>query len=98
MSTLVSIILNCYNGAEFLKETLESIKVQTFSDYEIIFVDNCSVDSSAEIAQQFDNRLKYFKTDKHVKLGEARNVALSKCSGEYIAFIDADDLWKQQKL
>lgn len=56
----VSIILNCRNGAEYLKDTLEAIKQQSFSDYEIIFWDNCSTDNSAQIAKTFDKRLRYF--------------------------------------
>lgn len=94
----VSIIMNCFNGEEFLKEALNSVKDQTFTDYEIIFVDNCSTDNSAEIALSFGKKLKYFKTQANLCLGKARNFALERCTGEYIAFLDCDDMWKSEKL
>lgn len=95
---MVSIIMNCYNSAEYLKEALDSIRRQTYDNYEVIFVDNCSTDNSAIIAKTFGNKLKYFRTDKVVPLGAGRNIALRHCSGEYIAFLDCDDLWEANKL
>lgn len=98
MNPKVSIILNCHNGEEFLKATLDSISNQSFSDYEIVFYDNCSTDGSSEIAKGFGDKLKYFKSDSFISLGAARNEALKCANGEYIAFIDSDDLWEQEKL
>ena len=94
----VSIILNCRNGAEYLKDTLEAIKQQSFSDYEIIFWDNCSTDNSAQIAKTFDKRLRYFLGEEMLPLGAARNKAIACAQGDYIAFVDCDDLWDREKL
>ena len=57
---LVSVIINCYNGERFLKEAIDSVYAQTFSDWEIILWDNASTDNTAEIAMSYDDRLKYF--------------------------------------
>lgn len=94
----VSVIVNCYNGEKYLKEALECIKNQTFTDYEVVFIDNCSTDNSANIAKSFGDKLKYYKTDKTIPLGAGRNCALERCNGEYIAFLDCDDLWEKDKL
>ena len=94
----VSVIVNCYNGEEYLQETLKSIKQQSYKDFEIVFLDNCSTDNSREIALSYGNNLKYYKTDSNVPLGSARNIALTKANGEYIAFVDCDDLWDPCKL
>lgn len=96
--SLVSVIINCYNGEKYLQETLDSLKQQSFSDFELIFVDNSSTDNTAQIAKGFDGRLKYYKTEKNIPLGEARNYGLERCQGEYIAFLDSDDLWDENKL
>ncbi|HIO70838.1 MAG TPA: glycosyltransferase [Campylobacterales bacterium] len=93
-----SILMNCYNCEKYLKEAIDSIYNQTYSDWEIIFIDNCSTDSSSEIAKGYDSRLKYFKTSKTIPLGEARQFGLQYCNGEYLAFLDTDDIWLPQKL
>lgn len=95
---MVSVIMNCYNSSEFLLDAINSVYMQTFKDWEIIFWDNASTDNSPGIARSFDNRLKYFRGEKNVSLGQARNLALEKAKGEYIAFLDCDDLWLPEKL
>lgn len=98
-SPRVSIIINCYNGAKYLLETIESVLTQTFSDFEIIFWDNQSIDESASIVNKInDSRMRYFYAPNHTTLGEARNLAVLKARGEWIAFIDCDDLWVPTKL
>tara|TARA_B100001093_G_C26745455_1_gene978638 strand:+ start:429 stop:1343 length:915 start_codon:yes stop_codon:yes gene_type:complete len=94
----VSIIMNCYNGERYLKNAIESIYKQSFQDWEIIFWDNCSTDSSAKIAKSYDNRLKYFIAPKKSILGEARYLAVSKCNSKYICFLDCDDEYLPDKL
>lgn len=90
----ISIIMNCYNGAAYLRETIQSVIDQTYSHWELIFWDNCSTDESAKIAHSFcDSRLKYFLAPEHTSLGKARAQALLKASGDYIAFLDVDDLF-----
>ncbi len=91
---LVSIIVNCFNGEKYLKENLESIQRQEYSNWELIFWDNQSSDDSKKIFDSFnDNRFKYFYSDKHTTLYEARNLACKKTKGEFIAFLDCDDWW-----
>ena len=86
---LVSIIMNCYNGSSYLGKAIDSVYAQKFLDWEIIFWDNASTDESGTIAKSYDERLKYFRTEKNTPLGEARNSALSKVSGKYIGFLIA---------
>lgn len=94
----VSVIINCHNGEEFLKDTIESISNQTYQDYEIVFWNNASDDKSGEIAKKYANNLRYFYSDDFLSLGNARNRAILECKGEYIAFLDSDDLWDKEKL
>ena len=94
----VSIIMNCLNCEKDLPDALKSVKEQTFQDFEIIFWDNGSKDRSAEIAKRFGPQLRYFSGTETVPLGEARNLAIKEAKGNYIAFLDCDDLWKPEKL
>jgi len=98
LNPTVSIVMNCYNSDRFLKEAIDSIYAQTYKNWEIIFWDNASTDNSAAIAQSYDERLKYFLAYKTTPLGEARNLALQKAKGKYIAFLDCDDLYMPDKL
>tara|TARA_B100001057_G_scaffold367642_1_gene371023 strand:+ start:2753 stop:3646 length:894 start_codon:yes stop_codon:yes gene_type:complete len=96
---LVSIIINCFNGEKFLSKTLQSVLDQTYKNFEVIFVDNCSTDESAKIFKKIkDKRFKYFKTKKKIKLYEARNFALKKIKGKFVSFLDADDWWDKNFL
>ena len=93
---LVSVIMNCYNGEKYLQRAIDSIIVQTYKNLEIIFWDNASTDSSADIYRntaEKDARFKYFKSEKNVNLGEARALAVNECTGDYITFLDTDDEW-----
>jgi glycosyltransferase involved in cell wall biosynthesis len=95
---LVSIIMNCYNGEKYLREAIDSVYAQTYTSWEIIFWDNCSTDNSAEIAQSYDEKLKYYRAKMNTPLGKARNMAIGKVTGKYIAFLDVDDLYLTTKL
>jgi len=95
---LVSIIMNCHNSARFLKEAIDSVYAQTYSNWEIVFWDNASTDVSKSIAKNYDHRLKYYYTKKKTTLGEARNSALNHVSGKYLCFLDCDDLILEDKL
>jgi len=88
----VSVLMNCFNGAQFLKEALNSVYAQTYLDWEVVFVDNCSTDDSANIAKSYGNKIKYYKTDSNIPLGAARNFGVQFCS-DYIAILDTDDIW-----
>ena len=96
---LIRIIVNCFNGEKYLKESLLSILKQTYSNWEVIFWDNQSSDNSKKIFSEFkDKRFKYFISEKHTPLYEARNNAIQNSKGELIAFLDTDDWWKEDKL
>lgn len=96
---LVSVIINCYNGEKYLREAIDSVIAQTYSNWEIIFWDNQSTDSSAEIVKSYnDDRIKYYYAPKHTPLGEARNLAMEKAQGQYLSFLDCDDLWMENCL
>jgi len=82
----------------YLREAIDSIYLQSYSNWEIIFWDNASVDSSAEIAKSYDSKLRYFKVDETTVLGKARVSAVEKARGDYISFLDCDDIWHPDKL
>ncbi|HOP86751.1 MAG TPA: glycosyltransferase [Syntrophorhabdaceae bacterium] len=94
----VSVIINCYNGERYLKEAIDSVYSQTYKDWEIIFWDDASTDNSEQIAKSFDERLRYFKGKKALSLGQARNWAIEKAKGDFIAILDQDDIWMPEKL
>jgi glycosyltransferase involved in cell wall biosynthesis len=90
--------MNCFNSAQYLKEAIDSVYAQTYKDWEIIFWDNASTDNSPQIAQSYGEKLRYFRSQETVNIGKARNWALGKAQGKYIAFLDCDDLWLPDKL
>ncbi|MFA6387273.1 MAG: glycosyltransferase [Candidatus Paceibacterota bacterium] len=90
--------MNCLNCAEYLGEALDSVFSQTYKNWEIILWDNASMDNSAEIAKSYGERVKYFRSDKTYPLGRARNLAIEKATGRYVAFLDCDDIWLPEKL
>lgn len=101
MSELVSIITPTFNAEKYIRATLQSVIDQSYQNWEMILVDDGSIDATVNIIEDFaekDNRLKLFKLSKNSGNGFARNVALEKASGKYIAYLDADDLWFPIKL
>ena len=94
----VSVIMNCLNSSRDLREAMDSLMAQTFTDFEVIFWDNCSTDESPAIAQSYGDKVHYFRGESIVPLGEGRNLALAQARGRYLAFLDCDDLWKPTKL
>jgi glycosyltransferase involved in cell wall biosynthesis len=95
---LVSVIINCLNGEQYLREAMDSVYAQTFQDWEIVFWDNASTDGSADMAKSYGERVRYFKSDMTSSLGRARNLAISHTRGDYVALLDCDDLWLPKKL
>ena len=86
--------MNCHNGSDYLTESINSVINQTYKNWEIIFWDNQSSDNSLKIVETFgDNRIKIYKSSKFESLGKARNNAIAKCNGEFIGFLDTDDIW-----
>ena len=94
----VSVVINCHNGDSYLEEAIMSVYAQDFTSWELVLLDNASNDGTRDIAQKFDEKLRYFYNKELLPLGAARNLAVAQCSGEYIAFLDSDDLWLPQKL
>ena len=94
----VTVIMNCYNSAEHLREAMDSVFRQSWPDWEIVFWDNCSTDDSAAIAQSYGEKVRYFLAEKTVPLGAARNLAIAKAEGSLLAFLDCDDEWLSTKL
>src|SRR5690554_6097740 len=99
--SLVSIIIPLYNCSDFLKQTIQSILFQTYQNWEVIMVDDCSSDNSVLIAQEFvekDHRIKLIQLEKNSGAAVARNKAIEASTGRFIAFLDSDDLWMPNKL
>lgn len=95
----VSVIMNCYNSDSYLREAIDSVLTQTYQNWEIIFWDNQSTDQSAQIVKSYsDERIKYFYAKDFTVLGQARNLAVKEASGEWIGFLDCDDVWLPNKL
>ncbi len=98
---LVSIIIPVYNAEKYLSETIQTIKNQTYKNWEAIFVDDCSNDKSINVikkAKKEDERIKLLHNKKNCGAATSRNNGIDEAKGRYICFLDADDKWHQQKL
>lgn len=99
MNELVSIIMPSYNTGRFLGETVRSVLAQTYPNWELILVDDCSTDDTDRVIAGFvDPRIRYLKQEKNQGAAAARNRALREAKGRWIAFLDSDDLWLPEKL
>lgn len=100
MNKLVSIIMPSYNTGRFISETIDSVLAQTYENWELIIVDDCSTDNTDEVVQKYlsDHRVKYLKNEKNSGAAASRNRALREAEGKWIAFLDSDDLWSPNKL
>lgn len=101
MEALVSIITPVYNAQDYLEETILSVLNQTYSNWELLLIDDCSTDNSYEIIEKYlkkDKRIKYLKNEKNSGPAITRNRGIEESKGEYIAFLDSDDLWYENKL
>lgn len=97
----VSIITPTFNSERFIAETILSVQAQTYKDWEMIIVDDCSTDRTAEIVASFqekDSRIKYLYNSTNKGSAFSRNIAIQKAKGKWIAFLDSDDLWHPEKL
>lgn len=100
MST-ISIVTPAFNADNYICETIESVQRQSLKDWELIIVDDCSTDNTYVIANCYaekDPRIKVIKAPKNGGVAAARNIGLDNANGDYIAFVDSDDLWKPEKL
>ena len=88
-----------FNTGKFIKETIESVICQTYENWELIIVDDCSTDDTDSVVSSFsDDRIKFFKNEKNSGAAVSRNFAIRKASGRWIAFLDSDDVWLPNKL
>lgn len=98
---LISVITPTYNCASFIGETIESVQTQTYQQWEMIIVDDCSTDNTKETVNKYieeDSRIKYFCLEKNSGAAVARTKAMELANGEYMAFLDSDDIWYKEKL
>lgn len=98
---MVSIITPSYNSEKFISKTVDSVLSQTFKNWEMIIVDDVSPDNANDIIEEYikkDSRIKLIKLEKNAGAAEARNMAIKEAKGRFIAFLDSDDCWKEDKL
>jgi len=98
-SPLVSIIIPTYNHAKFIGKALNSVKNQTYKNWEAIVIDNNSTDETNKILNNItDTRIKHIKIDNKGVIAKSRNIGINEANGEWIAFLDSDDFWTKDKL
>ncbi len=100
---IVSIIVPVYNAQPYIEQTIEMVRKQTFQDWELILVEDCSKDDTKKVIMQTleklqDERISVIYKEQNEGAAKARNTGLDQAKGRYIAFLDADDIWLEQKL
>lgn len=100
MNELVSIVMPSYNTGKYISESINSVFAQTYTNWELIIVDDCSTDETDEVIKEFlsDARIKYLKNEKNSGAAVSRNRALREAQGKWVAFLDSDDTWEPEKL
>jgi glycosyltransferase involved in cell wall biosynthesis len=101
MNPKASVVLTSYNHADFIGKTIESVLSQSFQDYELIVLDNCSTDHSIEVIKEYeakDKRVKLVQNENNLGMVMSVNKGVRLAQGEYVAHLCADDLWKPEKL
>ena len=101
MNNMVSIITPSYNSEKYIEDTIKSVQSQTYTDFEMIIADDCSSDNTCAVVERIaakDPRIKLIRQPKNGGAAIARNAALNAAQGRFIAYLDADDLWLEQKL
>ena len=101
MEQLVSIIMPTYNCADYILETIKSVQVQTWQNWELLIVDDCSSDNTEDIIKSIlkeDSRIIFYKLHQNSGAAMARNKAMEMARGDYMAFLDSDDIWLPEKL
>ena len=100
---MISIVVPVYNAAKYIEQTISMVQKQTYTDWELILVEDCSKDASREVLQKLvkeleDSRIHVIYKEKNEGAASARNTGLMAATGEYLAFLDAHDIWKKTKL
>ena len=99
MNDLVSIVMPSYNTARYIGETIGSVQKQTYKNWELIIVDDCSTDNSMDVIRSFNEpRIRLFQNKKNSGAAISRNYALREAKGKWVAFLDSDDTWAPEKL
>ena len=100
MNELVSIIMPSYNTSKYILDSVKSIRNQTYTNWELIIVDDCSTDDTDDVIKPYleDRRIKYLKNEKNSGAAISRNYALREAKGKWVAFLDSDDTWEREKL
>ena len=100
-NSLVSVITPMHNSGRYILDTIESVKNQTYKNWEMIIIDDCSTDNSVELVKKYiqsDERIKLIRLEENVGVAKARNKGIENSKGRYLAFLDSDDLWLPDKL
>ena len=100
---MISIVVPVYNAAKYIEQTVSMVQKQTYSDWELILVEDCSKDKSREVLKKLeskwdDSRTRVIYKEKNEGAARARNTGTMAATGDYLAFLDADDIWKETKL
>lgn len=100
MNDLVSIVMPSYNTGKFIAETIDSVLAQSYRNWELMIVDDCSTDDTDAVVRPYlaDKRIHYIKNDTNSGAAVSRNRALREAKGKWIAFLDSDDLWLPEKM
>lgn len=99
MGELVSIVVPVYNAGKYIEKTIQMVQEQTFQDWELILVDDCSADDSVDRIRPFlSDRIRLISKEKNEGAAKARNTGIDNIRGRYLAFLDADDVWHKEKL
>ena len=95
----VSIIMTVYNGEKYIREAIESVLKQSCS-WELFIIDDCSTDHTVEVVKPYlvDSRIRYLRNDQNSGVAKSRNRGITLAQGDYVAFLDADDRWREDKL
>jgi len=99
-SSLISIIIPCYNGAAFIAEAIESVQAQSHKNWELIVIDDASTDGSINIVKEYcgDKRINILNNKINLGIAKTKNRGIAKSKGEFLAFLDQDDIWEDNKL
>lgn len=100
MNELASVIMPSYNTSRYISESIKSVIAQTYQNWELLIVDDCSTDNSDQVIAPYltDSRIRFFKNEKNMGAAVSRNKALREAKGKWIAFLDSDDIWASEKL
>lgn len=101
VSPAISVIMPAYNAQRFIEKAIRSVMAQSFPDWELIVIDDCSGDETAAIVEELareDSRITFLRNEKNMGVAATRNRGLDLCRGDYAALLDSDDLWYPQKL